>query len=99
MLRDNLIAAIRTGCAALGTFIIAWLVSKTGFEIDPQYSVTLGVLLFTVAMAAYNFAVNLLAEKVHPYFGVLLGIPRVPSYSTGTVTGTVTDTVPDDERG
>lgn len=80
MLRDNVIAAIRTGVAVIVTALLAWAAKHLGVEVDDNTAVALTVFLFALAVAVYNLAVNFLAEKVHPYFGILLGIPKTPSY-------------------
>lgn len=80
MFRDSVIAAVRTGIAALVGLFITWLVGQgvdTGDLGD-----TLNVALFGVFTALYNIVVSLLEKKVNPYFGVLLGIPKAPAYGT-----------------
>jgi hypothetical protein len=86
MLRDSLIAAIRTGVAVVVTFLITWLVGH-GVELDPEVALSLNVALFGVLVAGYNFLVGLLERKVHPLFGILLGVPKAPEYgAVGTQT-------------
>ena len=80
MLRDSVIAAIRTGVAALVGLAIAFLISR-GFELDDSVKVNLTTGLTVLATAGYNWLVILLEKHVHPYFGVLLGVPKTPSYS------------------
>lgn len=86
MLRDNIFAAIRTGVAFIVTWLLATLVGL-GVELDTDTEAALSVVAFGVAMASYNFIAGLLERKVHPYFGILLGIPKAPQYgSVGTAT-------------
>lgn len=86
MFRDSVIAAIRTGVAALITWLLAWAVG-IGVHIDPDTSNVLNVLIFGVAMAAYNLGVGFLERRVNPLFGILLGIPKAPAYGKiGTAT-------------
>jgi hypothetical protein len=86
MLRDPLIAAVRTGVATLVGLVIAYLVAQ-GVELDDTFkfnAITGLTILFT---ALYNFAVGLLERRVNPLFGVLLGVPKAPAYgSVGTKT-------------
>lgn len=86
MLRDSIIAAIRTGVAFVVTYIITWLVGL-GFVLDNDISAALNVALFGLCVAGYNLVVGLLERKVNPFFGVLLGIPKAPAYGdVGTQT-------------
>lgn len=85
MLHDKIIAAIRTGCAALGAFLLTWLVSvlaKQGVEItlDPEWVTLLSGLFFALAVAVYNLAVGWLTENVWDGFGWLLGVNKPPAY-------------------
>lgn len=79
MLRDVIIAAIRTGVAAAVGFAITWLLGL-GVEIPEDFKSTLTVVLFGLVVAGYNAAVGLLERNVHPLFGVLLGVPSAPKY-------------------
>lgn len=79
MLRDSIIAAIRTGVAVVVTYVITWLLG-VGVELDPEIALSLNVALFGLIVAGYNFAVGFLERKVHPYFGLLLGVPKAPAY-------------------
>lgn len=79
MLREPLIAAIRTGVAVAVGFVITFLVSK-GFELPDDLKANLNVVVLTLVTAAYNWVVILLERHVHPMFGVLLGVPKTPSY-------------------
>lgn len=79
MFHDSVIAAIRTGVASLVGFIVAYLVSR-GLELDDSFALNLTTVLTVFFTAAYNWLVILLEKHVNPYFGVLLGIPKTPSY-------------------
>lgn len=100
MLRDSLIAAIRTGVAALVGIFVAWLVSR-GFELDAAFEANLVTTLSVLFIAGYNYLVNVLERKVNPMFGILLGIPKAPAYgavgtrtvTTRSETGAVDSTV------
>lgn len=86
MLRDTIIAAIRTGVATIVTALVTWLLGF-GVQIDPQAQGALAVALFGLCVALYNAGVILLERKVHPMFGVLLGVPKSPAYGdVGTQT-------------
>lgn len=86
MFRDSIIAAVRTGIAALVGLLITWLVTN-GIEVGPDLEADLSVALFGLFTALYNGLVILLERKVHPYFGVLLGVPKSPAYGdVGTQT-------------
>jgi len=102
MLRDSIIAAIRTGVAALVTWLLAWVL-QIGVHIDPNTSHVLNVLLFGLAIAGYNFVVGLLERKVNPLFGLLLGVPKAPAYGeVGTQTPPPADPLighPRNDRG
>lgn len=80
MLRDSLIAAIRTGVATAVGFVVAYLVSK-GFSFPDDLAANLNVVVLALATAGYNWVVILLEKHVHPYFGVLLGVPKSPTYN------------------
>lgn len=80
MLRDPIIAAIRTGVATAVGLFIAYLVSK-GFELDDSVKINLITGLTVVFTAGYNWVVILLEKNVNPIFGRLLGIAKTPSYS------------------
>lgn len=79
MFRDSIIAAIRTGIAALVGFIVAFLVTQ-GFELDENFALNLTTVLTVFFTSLYNWLVILLEKKVDPKFGVLLGIPKAPVY-------------------
>lgn len=85
MFQDQIIAAIRTGCAALGTTIVValvgWLTSVgVDVELDSTTATVLAGLLFGIAIAFYNVLVNWLAANVHPNIGYLLGVPKTAVY-------------------
>ena len=81
MLRDGVIAAIRTGVATAVGFVVAFLISR-GFEFPSDLEANLNVVLLALVTAGYNWGVILLEKHVHPYFGVLLGVPKAPTYPT-----------------
>lgn len=80
MFHDSFIAAIRTGVASVVGLVFAFLVSQ-GFELDDSIKVNLISTLTVLFTAAYNWLVILLEKKVDPRFGILLGIPKAPSYN------------------
>lgn len=84
MLRDSLIAAIRTGVASLVGFIVAFLVAQ-GFELDESFQINLTTALTVGFTALYNWLVILLEKNVNPKFGLLLGVPRTPVYDNKPV--------------
>lgn len=85
MFRDSIIAAVRTGIAALVGLLITWLVGQ-GVDVG-DLAATLNIALFGLFTTLYNVAVSLLERHVHPMFGVLLGVPKAPAYgSVGTTT-------------
>ena len=63
MLHDYIVRLIRTWVPAL----IAWLASK---------GIDLGVDLTAVVFALYYALVAFLEERVSPWFGWLLGVPK-----------------------
>lgn len=87
MLHDSVIAAIRTGCAALVTLLIAWLGSTLGVHLPDGTSDQLAGALLIVAIALYNLAVIWLSAHVSPLFGYLLGIPKQPTYAEKNADG------------
>ena len=87
MFRDKIIAAIRTGCAALGAYALTFAVTTLagwGLEVtlDPELQTMLVGVLFAGFVAAYNLAVGWLTENVWDGFGWLLGVNKAPSYVT-----------------
>jgi hypothetical protein len=85
MFHDKIIAAIRTGCAALGAYVLTWCVSLlTGWgldvTLDPELQTMLVGLLFAAFIALYNLAVAYLTENVWDGFGWLLGVNKPPAY-------------------
>lgn len=87
MLHDSVIAAIRTGCAALVTLLIAWLGTALGVHLPTDTSTALAGALFVVAIAVYNWVVIWLSAHVSPLFGYLLGVPKRPTYSEKNADG------------
>jgi hypothetical protein len=85
MFHDKIIAAVRTGCAALGAFLVTWAVSQLAslglaVELDPELATLVSGLLFALFVAGYNLGVNWLTEHVWGGFGWLLGVNKPPSY-------------------
>jgi hypothetical protein len=85
MFHDKIIAAIRTGCAALGAYVLTWIVSLlTGWgldvTLDPELQTMLVGLMFAATIAGYNLAVAWLTENVWDGFGWLLGVNKAPAY-------------------
>lgn len=104
MLNNALIAAIRTGVASLVGFLITWAVAQ-GVEFPEGFDGVLTAALFSAATVAYNALVNLLATKVHPFFGYLLGVPKTPEYAPvvvaakdGTLVATAQSSLPTGEQ-
>jgi hypothetical protein len=79
MLQEPMIAAIRTGVAALVGFVVAFLVAK-GFSLDQSFALNMTAVLTVLFTGAYNYLVIYLEKHVSPVFGYLLGIPKTPSY-------------------
>ena len=79
MLRDSVIAAVRTGVAAAVGIFITYLI-KQGIEVDESLTSSLSLAITAIIIAVYNWAVILLETKVNPIFGILLGVPKSPSY-------------------
>lgn len=99
MLYNIIIAALRTGIAALVGILITWAVAR-GVNLDEGTSGTLIAALFGTSVMLYNAAVNWLALKVHPAFGYMLGAPGAPEYNAvaaklpdGQVVATVNSTL------
>lgn len=82
--RDSVIAAIRTGTAAAVSWAIAWAVG-VGVTIPEGFEVAANSVLFGLAAVLYNLVVSFLERKVHPWFGILVLIPKVPAYTPGPV--------------
>ena len=86
MLRDTLIAALRTGVAGAVGLAITWVVGL-GITIPDGFSESLNVVMFGVVVAVYNVLVSLGERNVHPMIGWLLGFPKAPAYgAAGTQT-------------
>jgi hypothetical protein len=89
MFRDPLIAAIRTGTAAVVALVCAWLVTL-GVELAPETEGQMVAALVPLLTAVYNWGVIVL-ERRNPAFGYLLSVPRTPAYATaGPVPATQT---------
>ena len=85
MFHDKIIAAIRTGCAALGAFLLTFAVEQLtgwGFEVtlDPEWATLISGLLFAAFVGLYNLGVAWLTENVWDGFGWLLGVNKAPAY-------------------
>lgn len=80
MFHDSMIAAIRTGVAALVGSLVAYLISQ-GLDLDESFAVNLTTAMTILAIAGYNYFVIILEKKVNPKFGYLLGVPKTPSYN------------------
>lgn len=86
MLRDKIIAAIRTTSAAFGTVVVVWVVTKLAdfgviVKVDEEWSTVLAGAIFALCMGAYNFLVQWLTENVWDGFGWLLGVNKPPVYA------------------
>lgn len=79
-LPDGLVAAVRTGIAALVGLLAGWLLTK-GIEVPEDIQVQLTGFLMILATGVYNAAVIWLERNVSPLFGLLLGVPRTPAYA------------------
>lgn len=92
MLHDSIVAAIRTGVAALAGLLITVLVDH-GVNFPDDTQAQLSSVLFILATGGYNAVVILLERRVNPLFGILLGVPRTPSYqgATAPLPGAVID--------
>lgn len=79
MFYNSVTGIIRTSVAALVGMAVAWLVARNVILPDGAAE---GIItsVTIVAMAGYTALVNLLAVKVHPAFGYLLGSPKTPEY-------------------
>ena len=112
MFHDKIIAAIRTGCAALGAYVFTFAISTLagwGLDVtlDPELQTLLVGLLFALLVAGYNLLVAYLTENVWDGFGWLLGVNRPPSYvdadfrdhSGGAAVDEVTPSLPNVEGG
>lgn len=85
MLRDKIIAAVRTACAALGTVVVTWVVLQLAnlgviVKVDETWSTALAGALFAIFIGLYNFGVQWLTENVWDGFGWLLGVNKAPAY-------------------
>ena len=75
-----IISWIRTIIPTVVGVIVSALVSL-GVTLDGTEAAALSTVVFVAITSAYYLAVRLLEEQVHPYFGVLLGVPTRPSYN------------------
>lgn len=80
MFHDSIIAAIRTGVAAVVVSLVSLFIQQ-GVDINDSVAGSLTVGLTGLGIAAYNWLVIVLEKKVDPRFGYLLGIPKTPSYN------------------
>ena len=78
MLGPALLGTIRTFVPVVVGSLIAWLLDL-GVTVDEGTVDALSLALVGLITAAYYFIVTLLERKVHPYFGVLLGVPKAPA--------------------
>jgi len=80
-IQDALTAAIRTGAAGIGAYVIAWLIGL-GVTIPDGFALALTAVLFGLILAGWNLAIGLAARYVHPWFGYLLIVAKSPSYAS-----------------
>jgi hypothetical protein len=79
MLGTVIVATIRTVVPVVVGLALAWL-ARRGLPVGDELSAQWVTALDVAAVAGYYALVTLLERRVHPWFGVLLGIPRAPSY-------------------
>jgi len=79
MMRDMIIAGIRTGVASVVGLAITLLI-HWNIEVPAGFDQALTAVLFGGVVVLYNLLVSFLERKVSPAFGVLLGIPKAPKY-------------------
>ena len=79
-IQDALTAAIRTGAAGIGAYVIAWLIGL-GVTIPDGFNLALTAVLFGLILAGWNLAIGLAARYIHPWFGYLLIVAKSPSYA------------------
>lgn len=84
MFSNQLIAAIRTGAATLAGICFTYLLSL-GIDVPEAYQTSIVLATVIILTGVYNVAVNWLAIHVHPLFGILLGIPKTPTYDATAV--------------
>lgn len=90
-LSDARTAAIRTIVKAVVGFVIAKVALKPmldRFGIDEQVVVD---AMFPVAVGLYSLAVSWLEHNVSPWFGVLAGVPKHPTYPAPAPDAPATD--------
>jgi len=78
---DTLVSLIRTYVPVVVGAFVSWLLTL-GIEIDAAAQTGLVTGLTAVVTAAYYTIVRLL-EKRWPWFGVLLGTTKQPTYDDG----------------
>lgn len=77
---DKIVAAIRTGVAAAVAGVLVYVADRFGLRLPDGTAELVGAALFGVVVGLYNLAVNFLSERVWDGFGLLLGIPKNPTY-------------------
>lgn len=87
-MNDQIIAAIKTGTAALGTLIVIGLVKwLAGYgidiEVNDNWAIAIAGLLFAVAVGVYNLVANWAIAR-YPGLKFLLGSSKTPNYSAPT---------------
>lgn len=75
---DTFVSLIRTGVALAVGAVAAWLIAR-GVEIDTATQDQLVYSLGALATAVY-YGVARWLENRWPWTGVLLGVPKAPSY-------------------
>ena len=75
---DTLVSFIRTYVPLAAGSFIAWLLTM-GVVLEPTTEASLAVGLTGVVIAAY-YALARLLERKWPFFGVLLGSVKQPTY-------------------
>jgi len=79
-IQDALTAAVRTGAAGIGAYVIAWLIGL-GVTIPDGFALALTAVLFGLILAGWNLAIGLAVRYVHPWFGYLLIVAKSPTYT------------------
>lgn len=82
---DAFVGLIRTWVPAGVGAALAWLITL-GVELDPQTETGLITALTALSVAAYYTLVRVLEAK-WPAAGVLLGVPKRPTYGHSGSTG------------
>lgn len=87
MLRDAIIALIRTFVPTAVGAALAWLAAR-GVVVDADTSGLLVAGLVAVCTTLYYSLVTYLEREVSPAFGWMLGVAKAPSYEgAGSVEG------------